>query len=253
MAWVLGTNRGGVVVRRLDSLDAIGASRFDALVSRRERREPLQYLTGEQEFRGLAFKVDRRVLVPRPETEGVVDAVLGLSLPPGAAVVDLGTGSGCIAVAIAVERPDLRLYALDLSAEALELARGNAARHGVGHRISFLLGDLADPRGEWLGPMDAVVSNPPYVSEVEMEGLSPEVREYEPRMALLSGPTGLEVYQALAPAAYRLLRPGGALVLELGFLREAGARRAVGESGFGNVEVLPDLRGIPRVLVARRF
>ena len=252
MAWVLGCDRGGVVARRPDPLEAAGASRFEGLASRRERREPFQYLTGEQEFHGLSFRVDRRVLIPRPETEGLVDAVLDLRLPSGAAVADLGTGSGCIAVSLAYERPDLRLYALDLSAEALELARENAARHGVGHRLSFLLGDLADPRGEWLGRMDAVVSNPPYVSEVDMEGLSPEVREHEPRMALVSGPTGLEAYQTLAPGAYRLLRAGGALLLELGFLRETGARRAVEDAGFVNVAVRPDPRGIPRVLVAWR-
>ena len=252
MAWVIGCDRGGVVARRPDPLEAARASCFDGLVSRRERREPFQYLTGEQEFRGLSFLVDRRVLVPRPETEGLVGAALDLRLPSGAAVADLGTGSGCIAVSLAVARPDLRLYALDLSAESLEVARENAARHGVAHRVSFLLGDLADPRGEWLGRMDAVVSNPPYVSELEMEGLAPEVREHEPGMALVSGPTGLEAYQALAPGAYRLLRPGGALLLELGFLRETGARRAVEDSGFLNVAVRSDPRGIPRVLIAWR-
>jgi release factor glutamine methyltransferase len=249
---LIGKDRGGVVARRPDPLDASLAARFEGLVRRREDREPLQYLTGEQEFLGLAFRVDSRVLVPRPETEGVVAAAIGLGLREGARVADLGTGSGCIAVALAVARPDLRVHALDVSRDALLVAKGNAERHGAGARIAFELADLASPPAAWLGVMDAVLSNPPYVAEDEWAGLSPEVRDYEPRVALVPGPTGLEAYGAVAASAFRLLRAGGRLVVELGFKRELGARDAVARAGLGDVEVLPDLRGIPRVLVASK-
>jgi release factor glutamine methyltransferase len=252
MAHLLGKDRGGVVARRPDPLDEALRARFETLVARRERREPLQYLTGEQEFMGLPFRVDSRVLVPRPETEGVVTAALGLGLPAGARVADLGTGSGCISIALAVARPDLGLHALDISGEALEVARWNAERLGVGTRIDFVLSDLAEPPAEWSGTMDAVLSNPPYVAEDEWAGLSPEVRDYEPRVALVPGPSGLEAYRRVAASAIRLLVPGGCMVVELGFKREGGARDAATRAGLTGLEVLPDLRGIPRVLLARR-
>jgi release factor glutamine methyltransferase len=252
MGHLLGKDRGGVVARRPDPLDASLAVRFEDLVRRREEREPFQYLTGEQEFMGLAFHVDLRVLVPRPETEGVVTVALALGLPEAARVADLGTGSGCIAIAVAVARPDLSLHALDVSPGALEVARGNAERHGVGARIAFELADLARPPEPWLGSMDAVLSNPPYVAEDEWAGLSPEVRDHEPWVALVPGATGLEAYRAVAESAFRLLRPGGRLVVELGFKREAGAREAAARAGLTGLEVREDLRGIPRVLVAKR-
>ncbi len=249
---LIGKDRGGVVARRPDPLDEEQAARFEALLARREGREPLQYLTGEQEFMGLRFLVDARVLVPRPETEGVVEAVLGLGLPSGASVADLGTGSGCIPISLAVARRDLRLFALDVSPEALDVARANAERHGVADRIELVRSELAEPPASWAGRMDAVVSNPPYVSEEEWACLSPEVRDHEPRIALVPGPTGLEAYGRAAVSAAALLRPGGYLALELGFGREEGARRAVALVGFRGLEAIPDLRGIPRVLLARR-
>ena len=252
MGHLLGRDRGGVVARRPDPLEDAIAERFEELVERRERREPLQYLTGEQEFMGLSFRVDSRVLVPRPETVGVVTATLGLGLPKGARIADLGTGSGCIAIALAAARADLCLFALDVSQDALDVAESNAARHGVGGRIVFALADLAAPPETWAGTMDAVVSNPPYVAEDEWVSLSPEVRDFEPRVALVPGPTGLEAYRHAAASAARLLRPGGRLVVELGFKREAGAREAVALAGLQGAEPLPDLRGIPRVLIATR-
>jgi release factor glutamine methyltransferase len=253
LAHVLETDRGGVVARRPDPLAPEAADRFENWVRRRTAREPLQHLTGEQEFFGLVFRVDPRVLVPRQETEGMVDAVLGLDLCPGDQVADLGTGSGCIAVALAVARPDLRIVALDRSEAALDLARANAVRHGVADRIRFVAGDFAaPPSGCRDGEFGAVVSNPPYVSRPEWEKLAPEVRDWEPREALVPGESGLEAYRALAPVARRLLRRDGSLVLELGYGRETGAADAVVAAGLEVVKVLPDLRGIPRVLVARR-
>ncbi len=240
------------MARRGEALSPTDRGRFAELVERRKRREPYQYLTGEQEFYGLAFRVDRRVLVPRPETEELVTAVLRSNPRRGARVADLGTGSGCIAVAIAHERPDLALYAIEQSEGALEVARENAAQHAVDERVHFVLGDLAHPPAEWSGVMDVVVSNPPYVSEEEWGTLAPEVRDWEPKGALVPGPTGVEAYHALAPAVFQILRPAGVLFLELGYRSEVGVRDVLAAAGFQEAEVFPDLRGIPRVLRARR-
>lgn len=252
MAKVLGTDRGGVLARRDDALPPEDASRYAEWVERREKREPFQHIVGVQEFYGLEFRVDRRVLVPRPETEGLVDAILGLDLPNHARVADLGTGSGCIAIALAVKRRDLDLYALDRSADALELAHENAFRHEVDDRIDFKPGDLGAPPAEWLGRMDVVVSNPPYVSAEDWQGLLPEVRDYDPREALVPGPTGLEAYGPLVRSACELLRPEGSLVLELGWGQADRVRDLVAEAGFRGIQVRPDLRSIPRVLVAEK-
>lgn len=250
LAWILGTDRGGVVARRPDPLDPGAAARFEAAVARREARVPFQYITGKQEFRGLDFRVDRRVLVPRPETEELVDAALALPLPEGARVADLGTGSGCIAISLAVERPDLQLFALDRSAGALELAGENAERHGAAGRIRFHHGPMESPPADWSGTLDLVVSNPPYVSQADWEGLEPEVRDHEPREALVPGRTGLEAYSRVAGAARELLAPGGRLLVELGYDSESGAREAVAAAGLRTISVRDDLRGIPRILLA---
>jgi len=247
---LLGVDIGGVIVRLGESLPPENERTFAAMVDRRASREPFQYITGEQEFRGLSMQVDRRALVPRPETEEVVGAALKLQLPDGASVVDLGTGTGCIAVSLAVERPDLRVHALDCSGVALDLARANAARHGVSGRIEFHEGTLESPPSDWLGRMDLVISNPPYVSEHDWKNLEPEVRDHEPREALVPGATGLEAYLVMAPIAYRLLIQGGIAVLELGYDSAPGAEAAMESAGFTGIEVFPDMAGIPRILVA---
>ncbi len=249
---LLGVDRGGLAVRRRDPLDpGVAARLFDA-IGRRAAREPLQHITGEQEFHGRPFKVDRGVLIPRPETEGIVEAVARLDPVDGAIVADLGTGSGCIAVTLAIEHPGLQVVALDSSAEALELARDNARCHGVAGRIDFRLSDFADPPAEWCSRMSLVVSNPPYVSEAEWARLEPEVRDHEPRRALVGGVSGYEAYEALGPQALRLLQPGGHLILELGMGQERQVAELMNRAGFVDVRVDPDLRGIPRVLVARK-
>lgn len=251
LGWCLGVDRGGLVARRRQPVaDGPGAEFADAL-ARRAGREPLQHITGAQEFHGLAFRVDRRVLIPRPETEGVVDAVLELA-PPRGTVADLGTGSGCIAITVAVKRPDLRVCALDIDADALDVARHNAARHAVGDRIDFVPGTMASPPADWLGAVDVVASNPPYVSDAEWRDLQPEVRDHEPRVALVPGRTGLEAYRAMAPAVFALLRVGGVTVVELGHDSEVGAREAFAGAGFVDLAVQDDLAGIPRVLTARK-
>ena len=250
LALVLGTDRGGVLARRPDPLAPAAVERLDALLARREAREPFQYLTGEMEFCRLTLAVDPRVLIPRPETEEVVETVLALPPPENGTLADLGTGSGCIAVAVAVARPDLEVLALDASPEALAVARDNARRHGAG--VVFAQGDFAHPPAEWMGRVDVVVSNPPYVAQAEWERLEPEVRVHEPRAALVPGETGLEGYAALMPAAFRLLRPGGSLVLELGWKSAAPVRTLALECGFQGLHIHDDDRGIPRILEARR-
>jgi release factor glutamine methyltransferase len=253
LAHLLDLDGGGLLVRRDRPLDPAAAGRFAEWIDRRARREPSQHITGVQEFHGLEFEVDRHVLIPRPETEGLVDAALDLELAPTAALADLGTGSGCVAITLARRRPGLRIHALDRSERALRVARANAARHRVAERVRFRLGDLADPPADWLGGMDAVLSNPPYVSEPEWERLAPEVRDHDPREALVAGPEGLDAYTRLAPAAFELLRPGGFAVVELGFGQADRVRRIFVESGLSTIEIRPDLNRIPRVLVARRL
>lgn len=251
LAYLLDTDRGGLLVRRAEPLPETIAGRYASWITRRAAREPAQHITGTQEFYGLEFRVDARVLIPRPETEGIIDVVLALDLPPKAVVVDLGTGSGCIAVTVAVRRPDLEVLALDTSSEALEVARANAKFHGVGERVEFVHADLSAPPPEWNGRVNVVVSNPPYVPEGDLAGLQSEVRDHDPRAALVAGPTGLEAYQALVPAARDLLAPGGHLVLELGIEQDEAVCRLTEAGGFRVVEIHPDMQQIPRILVAR--
>ena len=248
LARLLGTDRGGVAARGSDPVDDEIGARFADWVARRERREPFQHITGSAEFHGLEMRVDARALIPRPETEGIVDAALErepLSL------ADLGTGSGCIAVALAVRRTELRVHALDRSGDALELARENARAHGVESRVELRSGDMAAPPEEWRAAMDVVVSNPPYVAEDAWRELEPEVRDHDPREALVPGPTGLEAYPQVARGACELLRPDGVLIVELGQGQAAAVREIFARHGLQPLEVRSDLRGIERVLIAR--
>lgn len=226
------------------------------LLRRRGRGEPAAYILGEKEFFGLAFAVTPAVLIPRPETECVVEEAEGLFPRDGALdFVDLGTGSGCLAVALAVRFPLARGLAVDQSAEALAVAQGNAGRHGVADRVRFVRGDFADlaALGVAPGTRDLVAANPPYVSEAEYAKVSREVRDFEPRAALVPGPTGLEAVAALAPAALAALRPGGALILEMGAAQAAAVREILSGAGFARVRVRRDLAGRDRVAVAHRM
>ncbi len=249
---LLGRDRGGLLVRRRDPLPAGAEGCLFDWVERRALHEPLQYLTGEQEFRGLAFRVDSRVLVPRPETEDAVSAVLAQLPEGGGRVLDIGTGSGCIAVSLAVARADLDLTAIDLSPDALELAAENAARHGVETRIRFMCCDFAAEHPNLRGPFDVIVGNPPYIAESDWQGLEREVRDFEPRAALVAGPSGVEAYLALVPRARALLAEGGTLVVEIGFGQLERVRAILEDSSFGVCAVRRDLRGIPRIIVAAR-
>ncbi|HZZ40373.1 MAG TPA: peptide chain release factor N(5)-glutamine methyltransferase [Acidobacteriaceae bacterium] len=223
------------------------ASRYDDWIGRRERREPVQYIVGEQEFYGLALKVTPDVLIPRPETEHLVEAALTRAARDRTLrICDVGTGSGAIAVALAHHLPLAEVTAVDKSAEALAVACENVARHRVAGRARLLQSDLLGAvRGE---RFDMVVSNPPYVANNEL--LEAQVRLYEPQQALYAGPTGLEVYRRLIPAARQALVDGGWLLLEIGY----GQRDAVSALlvGWDAVEFVDDLQGIPRVAIARR-
>ena len=224
---------------------------FDALVQRRLANEPIQYITGEQEFYGLALRVTSAVLIPRPETEQLVEAVLAeLDPTQPVRILDVGTGSGAIAIALAHHLPHARVTAVDLSAAALEVAASNAARHGLADRIRFVASDLLDalPPGEL--PFDVIVSNPPYVPTADRAGLHPQVRDHEPAAALFAGPDGLDVYRRLIPRARTALRPNGLLALEIGH----GQREAIASllSGWNELRFLDDLQQIPRIALARR-
>lgn len=224
-----------------------------ALVERRRRFEPIAYIVGERDFYGRAFAVDRRVLIPRPETEGAVEAALA-ALPPRAEaatlrVLDVGTGSGAIAVTLACERPDVTVDAVDLSPAAAEVARANAARHGVSARVRVVEGSLYKAIGD--ARYHLIVSNPPYIATAEVDELMPDVSQHEPRLALDGGPDGTVVLRPLVMGAPAHLVDGGALVVELGWDQAERARELAREAGFARVEVRPDLARIERILVAR--
>ncbi len=252
LAFALGVDRGGVAARKPDPIAAAVAARFGELVAGRARRVPPQQLEGRAEFRGLTFEVSADVLIPRPETEQLVQAVLDAGLPDRARIADLGTGSGCVAVTLATLRPSWTALAIDLSPEAARIATRNASRHGVASRVDVRVLDFAAVPDQERGAYDGVVSNPPYVAEAEWSGLQPEVRDHEPRIALVPGPTGNEAYETVCRSASLMLRPGGLLALELGWKSEAAVRARVAERGFREISVIPDLQGIPRVLTARR-
>lgn len=225
--------------------------RFDAWIARRARHEPVAYITGEREFFGRLFRVTPDVLIPRPETEFVVEAALEWArLHTPAAVLDVGTGSGCLAVTLACELPRAAVTATDVSSDALNVARDNAARHHVADRIAVVKGPLfADQPGPW----DLIVSNPPYVPRRDYDGLAADVRDFEPRVALLGGDDGLDVIRAITRAAADGLAPAGLLVMEIGAGQVDAVRALIDRTtGLSWTRVLPDLQGIPRVVVATR-
>jgi release factor glutamine methyltransferase len=226
---------------------------YNEAIARRLRHEPIQYITGQQEFFGLALRVTPAVLIPRPETEHLVEAVLHrLPHDNPLTIADIGAGSGAIAIALAANLPHAHITALDLSPEALRVAQANAVIHDVAPRIRFLRSDLLDalPPAERHQHFDAIVSNPPYVPLADAPQLHPQVREHEPAQALFAGPEGLDIYRRLIPQAREALKPGGLLALEIGH----GQRDALATllAGWYDVTFVDDLQGIPRVALARR-
>ncbi len=223
---------------------------FRKLLEGRRRGVPIAHLTGVKEFWSLPFRVGPSVLIPRPETEMLVERVLALTPTGRESILDVGTGCGCIAVALARERPRARVVASDVSARALAVARANAARHGAAG-IEFVRGSLLAPFRRRGDRFDVVVSNPPYIPRPEYEALEDEVRRHEPRRALLGGEDGLDLIRRLARQAPRVLSPGGYLVLEIGDGQRRGALDAFG-AGWREIETGWDLAGVPRVITARR-
>jgi len=246
----LGWDRAVLIARSREEAPSGFEERYADLITRRTGREPVAYIVGVREFWNRDFEVTRDVLIPRPETELVVEEVLeDAHASLLATVVDVGTGSGCIAVTIAAELPEVRVTATDISTAALAVARRNAERHGVGSRVTFLLTDLLDGVS---GPLDLIVSNPPYMSSEIEPTLQPEVAKYEPRRALYAGDDGLDAYRRLFPAAAERLADKGLLVVEFGFGQEGDVRRLARAAGLQVARVRADLQNIPRVAVLRR-
>jgi release factor glutamine methyltransferase len=249
LIFVLNCDRAYLYAHPERELTADESRRYDEALETRSRGVPSQYITGHQEFWGLDFIVNPVVLIPRPETEHVIETVVPLAREAGRArIVDVGTGSGCIAIALAQELPQAEIAAVDLSAEALEVARLNATRLRVESRIRFMESNLlAAVSGEIF---DFVVSNPPYVGEREADRVQREVRKYEPHMAVFGGEKGLDIIQRLVGEASSVLREGGWLVMEIGFTQSRDVLEMVGN--WSESRAVPDLQGIPRVIAARK-
>jgi release factor glutamine methyltransferase len=253
---VLGWDRARVVVEARTALATADEAAFRGLIEERAGRRPLQHLTGRQWFWRHEFVVSSDVLVPRPETELLVEEALArlaqLPAAPAPLVADVGTGSGCIALSVAAERPAAEVVAIDVSAEALMVARANTARLGLEARVRLVQGDLLAPLADRFGSVDLVVSNPPYVDPAAREALPPEVRFHDPPLALFPPGDACAVYRRLVPQAFAALRPGGALLLEIGEGMAEEVARLCASAGLAVERVVPDLRSIPRVVCARR-
>jgi release factor glutamine methyltransferase len=234
-----------------DELNSSQRTAYEDNVARRLRHEPIQYITGHQEFYGLDFHVTPAVLIPRPETEHLVEATLQ-RLPANypLKIADVGTGSGAIAIALAAHLPEATITALDISPEALAIASTNARAHNLAGRIRFLQSDLLSALDQEPETFDAIVSNPPYVAEADRDTLHPQVRKYEPATALFAGETGLDIYRRLIPQAYSALKPNGLLALEIGHDQQAAIAALL--HAWCNLSFIKDLQQIPRVAVAQR-
>ena len=231
------------------------AERFESLVSRRTRGEPVAYITGWQEFWSLEFRVTPEVLIPRPETEHLVETVLNFLAPrPGPCrILEIGTGSGAIAVSLAKECARTEVWATDVSAAALDVARGNARRHGVERRIHWLRGDLLDPVQGLPGGFDVLVSNPPYIPSGHLPGLQRDVRDWEPGLALDGGVDGMDFYRGIVRDGVCRLREGGLLAVEIGAEQGDEVSRLFSSHGeLCQVRIRPDYSGLPRVVTAER-
>jgi release factor glutamine methyltransferase len=249
LMFVLGCDRAYLYAHPERELTADEQSRYEEALAQRVRGVPSQYITGHQEFWGMDFIVTPAVLIPRPETEHVIETVLPLARPlQNPRMVDVGTGSGCIAVVLAKELPGAEIHATDISSAALEIARANAARHQLEDRIDFHEADLL--LGLQTSSFDFVVSNPPYVGEYEEDQVQLDVRKFEPRQAVFAGRTGLEVIARLVPQARAVLKPDGWLVIEISGTIVQGVCSLLQE--WSDLQIINDLQGIPRVAAARR-
>lgn len=252
----LGRDRAWILIHMQDQLDDQGRRIFERDIARRSVREPLQYITGTQEFWGLPFNVTPAVLIPRPETELVVEtAIKAADRKATPVIIDLCTGSGCIAISLAKELLHARIFATERSDAALDIARQNARQNSVADRVRFLAGDLFGPLEEMdlRTNIDIIVANPPYIRSDELPTLQTEVRDFEPEMALIAGKEGTEIAERIILQSPEYLKPGGSLVMEMGIGQADVLREIIDETGkYGPIEVLKDLAGIERVIVAQR-
>lgn len=252
LSFVIGKDRTFLISHAEDLLDRAALDHFREVVARRGEGEPLQYITGVQDFYGREFRVTTDVLIPRPETELLVEAALeviaGVS---GPSICDVGTGSGCIAVTLLCERTDARAVAVDVSEAALAIAADNARRHGVEERIEFKLSDCFHGLG--LITFDLIVSNPPYVSSAALAGLQREVRDHEPLVALSPGADGLSVIRRLRQDGPAFLKPDGHLIMEIGFDQGEAVQTLIDPELWRLVEIRPDLQCIPRIVVLQKL
>jgi release factor glutamine methyltransferase len=256
LMFALGCDRAHLYAHPERDLNTGELSRYEDALTERIRGVPAQYITGHQEFWGMDFIVTPSVLIPRPETEHVIETVLQLARESAddnrgqtLRIVDVGTGSGCIALALAQALPSAEILATDISAAALEIARANAARQELSGRVHFREADLLAGFPE--NTFDFIVSNPPYVGESEEDEVQLEVRKFEPRNAVFAGPTGLEIIARLIPQAHASLWPGGWLVMEISGTIVEGVKQLLDR--WGEIRVLRDLQGIPRVTAARKL
>lgn len=246
-------DRAQLIIRSNEEIDQSRFEEFSDFIHRRAAGEPLQHITGRQEFYGLDFAVNRDVLIPRPETEFLVERVIALSRNLSAPlIVDVGTGSGCIAVALALNIADARIIATDISPAAIEAARLNARRHKVEEKIEFLEGDLLAPLAGREGAIDILASNPPYVPLSRPDMVQREVRDWEPEVALFGGEEGIDFYGRLLRESLPFVKTGGWLVCEIGYNQLEAISEMIDPRAWNLVEVTEDLRGIPRTLTIKK-
>jgi release factor glutamine methyltransferase len=258
LMFTLGCDRAHLYAHPKRELGIDEQHRYDAALAERARGVPAQYITGHQEFWGMDLIVSPAVLIPRPETEHVIETVLdcvGRALLPASPlrIVDVGTGSSCIALALAKELPQAEIHATDISPAALEVARANASRHQLDSRIHFHQADLLaefEAKDKYDNYFDFVVSNPPYVGESEQDQVQLEVRKFEPHNAVFAGHTGIEVIARLIPQAHAALKPGGWLVMEISGAIAEKVKLLL--AGWKDVQIRPDLQSIPRVALAQK-
>jgi release factor glutamine methyltransferase len=258
LAHVLGRDRSFILSHAEDAIEEKQSEIFQGYLQRRAEGEPVQYITGHQEFFGLDFEVNRNVLIPRPETELLIETALKLFATADEApfICDVGTGSGCIAITLVHELPQSRAVALDISAEALGVAERNAARHSVGDRIKFFVSDCfaaLDMQAAQESPFDLIVSNPPYVENGAMAGLQREVRNFEPHTALVAGDDGLRVIRRLLSDAGSFLKTGGFFLFEIGFNQAAAVEQLIDRERWRLLGIHADLQGIPRIVALEKL
>ncbi|HSU26127.1 MAG TPA: peptide chain release factor N(5)-glutamine methyltransferase [Pyrinomonadaceae bacterium] len=249
VAFAIGRDRTFLIAHPETSLTPDQTATLSEITARRSLREPLQYITGRQEFYKLEFEVTPDVLIPRPETEILVErAITVLSAIEAPRFCEIGVGSGCISISVLHELKNASAAACDISENAIAIARRNAEKHGVSNRLRLIVSDLFDSVPD--EAFDTILSNPPYVPEVDFDSLQTEVRDYEPTIALTSGADGLTVIERLIRQAPEHLRPGGVLLFEMGFNQSGKVSEMLDETVWTDIDVLPDLQGIPRILYA---